>query len=266
MGIRSSGLRESISIAGSAGFDGVEIDIREVANLIEQNGASYVRALFADAGVRPAGWGLPVAWNGPEEQWRKGIEELTSLAKAAQQIGCLRTMTWIMPGSNDRAYDENRRFHIDRFGPLAEVLAAHDVRLGLEFIGPKTIRDTQKHQFVYRMLDMVAMGAEIGPNVGLLLDCWHWHTSGGTVDELLSLRPEQVVYVHINDAPVGVAMDAYIDNQRCLPGATGVIDTTGFLQALNSIGYDGPVVPEPFGSPASWAADALRGVWKQAGL
>ncbi len=33
---------------------------------------------------------------------------------------------------------------------------------------------------------------------------------------------------------------------RNLPGATGVIDIAGFLQALQSIGYDGPITPEPF--------------------
>ena len=34
--------------------------------------------------------------------------------------------------------------------------------------------------------------------------------------------------------------------QRDLPCATGVIDLKTFLGALNRIGYDGPVRPEPF--------------------
>jgi len=41
-------------------------------------------------------------------------------------------------------------------------------------------------------------------------------------------------------------MSINIDNVRDVPGATGVIDIKGFLKALDSIGYDGPVVPEPF--------------------
>jgi sugar phosphate isomerase/epimerase len=90
------------------------------------------------------------------------------------------------------------------------------------------------------------MGAEIGPNVGLLLDCWHWYTSHGTLEELHTLRPEQVVYVHVNDAPSGIPVDEQLDHVRALPGETGVIDIAGFLGVLQSIGYDGPVVPEPF--------------------
>ena len=57
---------------------------------------------------------------------------------------------------------------------------------------------------------------------------------------------QQVVYVHINDAVAGVDVDEQLDDVRRLPGATGVIDLVGFLQALDRIGYDGPVAVEPF--------------------
>ena len=36
------------------------------------------------------------------------------------------------------------------------------------------------------------------------------------------------------------------DNRRELPVATGVIDVSSFLNALQEIGYDGPVRAEPF--------------------
>jgi sugar phosphate isomerase/epimerase len=93
---------------------------------------------------------------------------------------------------------------------------------------------------------MLRLGAEIGPNVGLLVDCWHWYTSHGTIADLKSLEEKQVVYVHVNDAPRDVEVDKQIDNVRALPGETGVIDIAGFLRALKEIGYDGPVIPEPF--------------------
>lgn len=35
------------------------------------------------------------------------------------------------------------------------------------------------------------------------------------------------------------------------PGETGVIDLVGFLKALKSTGYDGPVTPEPFSEKVS---------------
>ena len=151
-----------------------------------------------------------------------------------------------MPCSDERPLEENLEFHIARFTPIAGILANEGCSLGLEFIGPKTLRDTQKYPFVHNMSGMLELAAAIGPNVGLLLDCWHWYTSHGTLQELLALSPAKVVYVHVNDAPAGIPIDSQLDNVRALPGETGVIDIAGFLQALQSIGYEGPVVPEPF--------------------
>src|ERR671937_27483 len=89
------------------------------------------------------------------------------------------------------------------------------------------------------------------------------------------VRPEQVVYVHVNDAPPGRDVDEQIDNQRLLPGASGVIDIAGFLQALDRMGYDGPVVAEPFNAelnampPADrvrLTGQSLAKIWAQGGL
>ncbi|MCI0551428.1 MAG: sugar phosphate isomerase/epimerase [Anaerolineae bacterium] len=46
-------------------------------------------------------------------------------------------------------------------------------------------------------------------------------------------------------APANIPVEHLVDKERRLPGTTGVIDISGFLQALNKIGYCGPVSPEP---------------------
>ena len=43
-----------------------------------------------------------------------------------------------------------------------------------------------------------------------------------------------------------IARDQQVDGRRELPCATGVIDLAAFLNALNQIGYDGPIRAEPF--------------------
>ncbi len=246
IGVKAKDVRDALIAAKTGGFQGLEVSAAEIANLVDQQGASAVKQLFADAGVIPAAFGLPTDWRTSEENWKRDLDQLPRQAKSAAAIGIARTFTWIMPCSDERPMEANRAFHIERFKPIAKVLADHGISLGLEFIGPTTLRRSQKFPFIYKMGDMLAMGREIGANVGVLLDGWHWYTSGGTLDELGALRPEQVVYVHVNDAPPNVPVDEQIDNVRLLPGESGVIDIAGFLRALKQIGYDGPVTPEPF--------------------
>ncbi|MCX8171849.1 MAG: TIM barrel protein, partial [Candidatus Bathyarchaeota archaeon] len=89
------------------------------------------------------------------------------------------------------------------------------------------------------------------------------------------LRGKDIIYVHVNDAPANVPLDKLVDNVRCLPGETGVIDLVGFLKKLKSLGYDGPVTPEPFSEKVNrmepedavkLTGEALKTVWRRAGL
>ncbi len=112
-------------------------------------------------------------------------------------------------------------------------------------------------------------------NVGLLFDAFHWYTSGGTRDDIHRLSDALVVDVHINDAAEGRCPDEQIDNERRLPGESGVIDLATFLTGLKDIGYTGPVTPEPFSAKLrsmtpeqaiNTTAEALLGVWRAAGV
>lgn len=266
---------EALRLAGAHGFAGIDLPMGEMARIATEQSVDAVRDLLARAKLRPGCWGLPVNWSGPEEQYRQGLETLERFAALGQAIGATRVTIWIPPASDERPFAENFRFHVERFQPIARVLAEHGCRLGLEFIGPETMRRGKKHGFIHTLDGMLALCAAIGDNVGLLLDAWHWYTSHGTPAELDQLTNEQVVYVHINDAPAGIPIEEQKDNVRCLPLETGVIDMGLFLRKLNAIGYDGPVTVEPFSqrvremSPEDAAratAESLRRSWQAAGL
>lgn len=152
-----------------------------------------------------------------------------------------------MPFSDEREFNENFEHHVSRLTPCAHILAGHGIRFGLEWVGPKTLRDAHKYPFIHTLAGMLELCNTIGTdNMGLLVDCYHLYTSHGSHDDLRHLRSEQVVLVHVNDAPAGIPIDEQLDHVRALPGATGVIDLTGFLHVLRDIQYDGPVMAEPF--------------------
>ncbi len=275
IGVKAT-LPEAIDFAHQYGFAGIDFSITEAEQLVQRDGLAYVRDLFESKNVKPGSFGFPVEFRKDEETWRDGIGALPGQAKLAADLGCQRTATWLVSGSNERDFFENFKFHVERISPAAAILADHGISLGLEFIGPKTLRQTFTHRFIYTLEGMLALGAAMGTgNVGLLLDIWHLYTSHGTVDQVRELEASQVVVVHINDAPAGIDVDEQIDNVRALPGETGVLDSKGFLNALVEIGYDGPVTAEPFSqrvremapeAAVAATAESVRKVWQDAGL
>ncbi|MGD8239813.1 MAG: TIM barrel protein, partial [Armatimonadota bacterium] len=205
-----------------------------------------------------------------------GLAKLPEMAALGQALGCTRVPTWVRPVSDELTFEENFQLHARRLRACAEILRDNGCSLGLEFVAPKTSRIGAKYEFIHDLPGMLELCEAIGTgNVGLLLDCWHWYTAHGTVGQIKGLRPEQVVYIHVNDAPAGVEVDEQIDSVRCLPGATGVIDIAGFFQALTHIRATAPVTPEPFVKelremPAEEAARTVGAsmdkIWRQGGL
>lgn len=249
IGIKNFTLAQTIDLAKQTGFEGVDFSITEAAQLAGEHGIDYVRGLFESAGIKPGSWGVPVEWRKDDATWQEGLDKLPALAQVAQQLNAPRMTTWVMPNSDTRPMDENIQFHIARFRPIAEAVKPFGVSFGLEFIGPQTLRPADKHAFIYTMGDMLELGRKIGTgNVGLLLDAWHLYTSGGTLDDLDSVKNEEIVAVHVNNAPEGLTLAEYNDHDRRLPMETSVIDLGGFLRKLKAIGYNGPVICEPFRS------------------
>jgi sugar phosphate isomerase/epimerase len=246
LGIRGLSLSEAIAVAHDAGFAGLAFDSRAAARAVDEQGLAAVQEKFGQAGVKPALWNLPVAWR-DDDQWRADLRELPRLAATARELGATRTATYMPSGSDERPFRENFDWHVARLRPIAEVLRDEGCRFGIEFIGPRTYRAAFRHEFIHSLDGVMELNAAIGTgNVGLLLDSWHLYTSGGTIAEMERLTNDDVVVVHVNDAPAGIAPDEQIDTVRTLPMETGVIDLVGFMRALRKMGYDGPVMPEPF--------------------
>jgi sugar phosphate isomerase/epimerase len=262
---------ESVRLAAEAGFGGIAVDM--AAATADPVG---VRQLLEGNKLAPAAWGLPVDFRKDDQSFQDGLAKLPETAKVARQIGADRCSTWILPFSDTLEFTDNFEMHKTRLRACAEVLAEYDCRLGLEFVGTKSMRDGHAHDFIHTQEGMLELCGAIGTgNLGLLFDSFHWYTSLGTMDDIRKLSDALVVDVHINDAVEGRGPEEQIDNERRLPGESGVIDLKGFLQGLKEIGYTGPVTPEPFSQrvremePAEAiraTASALMKVWKEAGV
>jgi sugar phosphate isomerase/epimerase len=105
---------------------------------------------------------------------------------------------------------------------------------------------------------MLDFGLSVSPNIGLILDAWHWHHGGSDPEWIRSVPPDRILDVHLSDSGPDAAEDIR-DFERLLPG-DGVIDFALFLQLLDEKRYRGALTVEVFGGPLQELApsDAAR--------
>jgi sugar phosphate isomerase/epimerase len=242
----SASQREAIELAARYGFESVGADGTFLASLSDDQ-LPELKSFMKAKGIVFGAAGLPVEFRRDDDQFREGLKGLPKFSAGLQRAGVARATTWLMPCHDTLPYLQNYRQHVTRLREVARTLKEHDVRLGLEYVGPRTSWANRRYTFIHTLAEMKDLIAEINTgNVGLVLDSWHWWHAGDTVADLLALQGSEVIAVDLNDAPASIPKEQQSDGRRELPCATGVIDVGAFLKALNEIGYDGPVRAEPF--------------------
>lgn len=231
---------EFARLAHKAGFPGTDVNLTQAL----PQGVDATRALLAELKLKPASAGLPVDFRKDEATFQADFAKLAPAAQFSVAIGCPRITTWILP-SSEQPKAETRKVYKARLGACASVLARSHARLGLEFVSPVHLRKRHPHEFIWRMDEMLEFAHECGPNVGLLLDSWHWHHAGATTADIVSAGKRNIIHVQVADAPK-LPPDKILDNERLMPGE-GIADLTGFFQALKKVGYEDGVSPEVFG-------------------
>jgi sugar phosphate isomerase/epimerase len=227
-------------LAAKTGYGGVDVNLGAAM----KEGVDATRSLFAEVKIRASNTNLPTPFNGTEEAFQTGLARLDDAAKFAAAIQC-PVMLCVLPPSTPTPKAEMRKILKDRFTAIGEILQRSGIRVALEFLGPLHFRTREAHEFIWRMDETLAFAKECGPNVGILLDVWHWYHAGATANDIAVAGKMRIFHVHLSDCIKETPEDVR-DNQRVLPGE-GVIDLVGFFRALKGIGYEGGVSPEPLG-------------------
>lgn len=274
---------ETIELAAAAGFAGVDLLVRDLLDAGER--PAELRRRMDDLGLVGGAFPMPVSWRGDATAFREGLAALPRLLDAAAALGLRRTATWVMPEvpescgglAPEAARAATVQFHVERLSAIAEALAPHGFRLGLEAIGVARFRSGRRPPFITRLADL---GPVLDPlaatheGVGLLLDTFHLYASGEPLEDALARGVDAIAWVHVADLPAGADPDpAQIeDHERGLPGEHGAVDNRGVLATLRERGYDGPITAEPLarcrslagldpGATAAAVARALASVW-----
>lgn len=245
IGVKAN-LNEAIDYAIKYGYEAVSPYVNEVMKMSDAQIADVV----AKAKSHNLGWdstNIPVEYRQSKTRFNDEFKELKKFVQAMEKMGATRINTWIISSHNELTYNENMKQTAYRLGECAKVMKDHGVRLGLEYLGMRTLMTQFRYPFIGSLKEGKELIAEIGEsNVGFVLDSFHWYCADDTIDDIRTLKPEDVVVVDINDARSGFTRVEQQDGKRELPMATGVIKIKDFMQALIDIGYDGPIRTEPF--------------------
>ena len=281
--IRSIGISgtqsEVIELALSYGFQGMSIDMVGFLRQVDEHGLPHARRFIDSAQIKVGSFRLPVAW----EQWqedesayKQGLAELPRIAEVAAAMGCTRCVTTVLPASDERPYHENFEFHRKRIAQIADQLKPHGIRLGLEFQAPAVERQGRAFQFIHTLDALLHLAKSAAmSNVGVAVDLWQMHVAGAGVDELKTLRNDQIVAVYLSDIAEETDLETVDETARQLPGEGGAIDSAVALAALAELGYDGPVTPradrksmqeQSRDAIVKLAGERLDELWNAAGL
>lgn len=266
-------MKKYIQLASKYGFKAIDSDGKSLSDFIETDGLHAAKAFLQDHHVEIGSIGLSVEWRGSEEDFNSGLKQLVADAESASSLGCKACITYILP-STDLNAAQFMALATHRLRLCAQILCSFGIRLGLEFVGPHHLRTRWENPFIWNMEQTLDFVDAIGePNVGLLVDAYHCHTTGLSNEELAKLDVNKIIHVHINDAKP-IPVEELLDNDRLYPGE-GVIDLPGFLQALKQTGYTGPIAqevltPQALEEPAEVlvkkSADAYSKLFKKVGL
>ena len=266
---------ELIELALSFGFDALDLDILYFQRQADAFGAEHARRLMVSARLKAGSFRLPVDLAADEATFAAEMELLPACLDVAQAAEASRVVATAEPASDDHGFKDFFELYHTRLNAVGEQLASRGIQLGLAFRPEAEARTGKANQFITTFEELLGLVTTAHAQVGAVVDAWALHVTGEPLDVIAKVPAGRIVEVRVSDAPRDVAGSALTAEQRLMPGETGVMDISGFLQALRDIHYDGPITTEPFSQrvrdlPAEEAiratSAAMDSVWQQAGI
>lgn len=240
-------LVEDIRAASAAGFDCLEIWAAKLRRFLQTSTTADLKGLLEEHGLEPYSINSieHVTFRGESEHARL-LHECETLCRFASEIGCPYVVVVPSPLPEGKSHadvvEESTRV-LTELGRIAE---QYNVSLAFEFLG-QPLCSVQRLDAAWEIVQQVAR-----PNVGLVIDSFHFHAGGSTIESIEALDQEKLFIFHINDAE-DRPREQLVDSHRLLPGL-GILPLGEIIAALRRIGYDRVTSVEIF-RPEYWERD-----------
>jgi len=237
-------LPKLIELTAGAGYDGIEVWIRDLVRHQEEQGSlSDIKKQIADAGLEAVNAIGFARWivDDPEER-KRGRDDLLRDMDLARQIGCPRIAA---PPSGATRVHLDPMAMAERYRELIEIGARQGVAPRLEMWGSS--------QSLSRLGELAFVAIESGSQAARILpDVYHIYRGGSSLDGLAMIDGRAIEVFHLNDYPADPGRTELNDSHRIYPG-DGIAPLGPALASLARNGFDGFLSLELFN----------REYWKQ---
>jgi len=243
-------LATDIKAASTAGFDHLEIWASKLRAFLTTHSAAELKTLFADYSITP--YSINSIERITFRDARGHLEllrECEEVCRLAAEIDCPYVVVvpgLLPPGATreDCVVESSRVLR-----ELADIASRLGIGLAFEFLGQPGC-SVQTLDLASEIVERVAR-----PNVGLVIDSFHFYAGGSTIESIDALDAARLFIFHINDAE-DLPREQLEDRHRLLPGL-GILPLEQIVAGLRRIGYDRVTSVEIF-RPEYWERDPME--------
>ena len=245
--IRPASLKDKVSIAAEAGFDGIEPWDSELEEFEKKGG--NLKALGEE--IKKLGLKVPSViglWNaipGTMTEFEASLKETRRRMRMAHDIGAEHIQT--IPNTLPENF--NQKWVADRYRDIIEIgMKEFNIKPALVFVKYFTIKTLGQ-----------AVGISMDanhPNALVIPDVYHMYISGGGFEGLKMLKGDAIAIFQFNDAPNTPAFKDLKDEHRVYPG-DGILPLTSIFKDLKATGYKGFISLEMY-NPNYYKEDLLQ--------
>lgn len=231
-----------------AGFQGVELRRDKTFAYLESHSVDNLKKKLEELKLNSITFNAIELFSlCPEKEFERILSYTERLMKIGNQIGC-DTIITVPSFLEEQLSDAKIYTHtIERLKILANLAEKYNFKLGFEPLG---FLDCS-----VRKIDMALRIIDEFPNIGLIIDTFHYFVGEHSINELDNIELDKLWLIHINDA-IEKPFKELHDFHRVLPGQ-GFLNLKMFINKLKEIGYDKWVSLELFNEKI-WEEDPYK--------
>lgn len=245
--MKNSTLEKDLEFCEKYGYELIEIRLDKLRDYLKIHTVEDLAAFFKKSRIKPYAFNALEFITFRDEAGYKQIkDDLKFLCEVGEKINCKKIV--VVPTFDIGGYTKTqiKEESMRALNDLADTAEKYGVKLAYEFVGYPNCSVNTFGQ-TYDIVKSVNRD-----NVGLVLDCFHFHAMGSRIEDLKKADPKKIFIFHIDDSedlPVGAARD----DKRLWPGE-GAVDLDTILSTLKEIGYSEMTSVELF-RPEYWDWD-----------